>query len=101
MTAKHPARHALAGHTVQVKTGRPLCGQKNSADTPVPLLVEDWWDRVYGDTWMTVRGNPACMGYAVRVGSVGLPVDDEVIYGHTADKLGHLVHESEIQKEAA
>lgn len=96
MTTHHD-RHELAGCTVVVKTRIPLFGTWNNSDAAVPFLVEDWWDRVSGGSWMTATGNLACRHYAARGGIVALPIDDEVVYGHTADGLGHLVHVTEIQ----
>jgi hypothetical protein len=57
--------------------------------------VEDWWDRVSGQSWMSSDGNPAAMQYAIRSGMGGGRIDDEVLYGKI-DGFGHLVHISEI-----
>jgi hypothetical protein len=95
---KHLQQHEHAGRTVLVKTRLPLHGQANQAHMPIPFLVEDWWDRVYGGSWMYANGNFACMHFAARSGVVGLPLDDEVVYGKTGDGLGHLVHASEIHE---
>jgi len=60
------------------------------------IRLEDWWDRVSGESWMNCEGNPGCLVYAMRSTSAGLPMDDEVIYG----KVGHygsLVHISELE----
>lgn len=61
------------------------------------ILIEDWWDRVSGESWMFAQGNPACLIYAVRTGlsKVNIPVDDEVLYGKIGH-LGHLVHVKEL-----
>jgi hypothetical protein len=88
-----PARekHPLAGKTVRLK-GEPspfnLDGQE--------YTVEDWWINVAGRSWMVCDGNPACLMYAMRSGAAHLPTDNEVVYGHTSDGLGNLVHQSEI-----
>jgi hypothetical protein len=42
---------------------------------------------------MTADGNPAALNYAAR--GVGLPIDDEVVYGKIG-AFGHLVHTKEI-----
>lgn len=89
----HDKPHEQAGQTVQVSTKLALSQQ---SETTLDFRIEDWWDRVSGGSWMTAEGNPAALGYAMRSGFTGLPVDDEVVYGHTEDGLGHLVHVSEI-----
>ena len=63
------------------------------------FIVEDWWDRLYGASWKFANGNPACLIYALRTGfsQIPIPHDDDVLYGHTKDGLGHLVHISEIK----
>jgi hypothetical protein len=45
---------------------------------------------------MDCDGNPACLIYALRSGLMGLPTDDEVLYGKVGI-FGHLVHISEIE----
>ena len=60
-----------------------------------PFVVEDFWDRVYGKSWMMSDGNPAALKYAVRSALKPLPMDDEVVYGKRG-YLGHLVHVSEL-----
>lgn len=45
---------------------------------------------------MKVGPNPAALKYGMRSGIIDLPCDDEVVYGHTPNHLGHLVHESEL-----
>lgn len=61
------------------------------------FLVEDWWDRVIGKSWMDCKGNPACLVYAMRTGMSDRPVptDDEVLYGKIG-LFGHLFHVSEL-----
>lgn len=79
-TVQHPQFHAFGGSQI---------------------AIEDWWDRVSGSSWMSTKGNPACLAYATRTGfaQVPVPMDDEVLYGHTKDGLGHLIHISEIEVE--
>ncbi|HET6453902.1 MAG TPA: hypothetical protein VFI02_05810 [Armatimonadota bacterium] len=64
------------------------------------FLVEDWWDRVSGGSWMFANGNPAALVYALRSSfqAYPVPIDDEVLYGKIG-MLSHLVHVSEIQEE--
>jgi hypothetical protein len=95
---RHGISSELADHIVSVTTQQPLYGQR---ETTVDYRVEDWWDRVSGGSWMDAVGNPACLGYAIRASVAGLPTDDEVLYGHTPDGLGHLVHISEIAATAS
>lgn len=93
----HAEPYEHAGSVLLVKTRIPLFQQDNVPDMSIPFHAEDWWDRLSSGSWMHANGNPACMAYAIRSGILGLPLDDEVIYGHTGDHLGHLVHVSEIQ----
>ena len=92
----HTESHPLAGKTVLLN--------KNAADpargilTPGTLYdVEDWWDKLTGQSWMTTEGNFACTHYAMRSALVMPPIaiDDEVVYGHVRG-LGHLVHAGEL-----
>ncbi len=87
---KHDAKHPLSGQTVKVNL--------KLADGSIKLeeyRLEDWWDHLTGQSWMNSNGNPAALMYAMRNGIVGLPLDDEVVYGKIGS-LGHLVHVSEI-----
>lgn len=60
------------------------------------FLVEDWWENVYGCSWMVADGNPAAMFYAVRSVTRGsVPFDNEVLYGKI-DGMGFLFHVSEL-----
>lgn len=79
---KHSEPHPLAGQTIQTTDGDEY-------------RVEDWWDRVSGGSWMNATGNPAALAYAMRNALVGLPVDDEVVYGKVGN-LGHIAHISEL-----
>lgn len=92
----HSEKSPLAGQNVKVKSWvkHPDYDTFNEME----FKVEDWWDRVYGFSWKFANGNPACLIYAMRSGfsEVPIPHDDEVLYGHTQDGLGHLVHISEI-----
>jgi len=60
--------------------------------------VEDWWDRLTGGSWLDTVGNPACLIYAIRAATCGLPKDDEVVYGKYMS-MGILIHVSEIEGE--
>lgn len=90
----HTTPHPYAGQTVKLRDGVELNGQSAAEFT-----VEDWNDRVFGQSWQTLVGHPACLAYAMRGAIAGLPGDNEVVYGK-AGGLGHLVHVSEIAGEA-
>lgn len=83
----HDASHPLSGQTVDLIDGAP-------ADK---LAIEDWQDRVFGQSWMYATGNPAALNYAMRSAGLGLPIDDNVVYGKDPNGLGHIVHVSEFQ----
>lgn len=87
----HENNHELAGCEVQISMAH------TQGETPEPLafVLEDWWDRVNGGSWMFAQGNPAAMKYGMRAGVIGLPIDDEVVYGKVG-AFGELVHASEI-----
>lgn len=96
MTA-HAEQHPLSGQTVTLgeQAGDPVRGVVVPGAT---FVIEDWWDRVAGRSWMTSDGNPAALQYAMRTGFRGIgavPLDDEVVYGKIAGR-GHLVHAAEL-----
>ena len=74
-----------------------FAGKKVTLNDGVKITIEDWWDRLTNKSWMDMNGNPACLKYAIRSSSLSLPLDNEVLYGHTEDGLGNLVHISEIE----
>lgn len=80
----HTEPHPLAGCTVDVEI-------KGATQ---PFHLEDWWDRIAGGSWMN-SGAIAAFAYGIRAGLEGLPMDDEVVYGHIGS-LGHLIHASEL-----
>ena len=84
----------LAGQTVKVNPVAPYENLIEGAE----YRVEDWWQNVYGGSWMFAQGNPAALIYAMRTGMAGVagvPTDDEVLYGKIGH-LGYLVHVSEV-----
>lgn len=89
----HNERSPHAGQTVTVKADLHMEGEGLH-----DFVVEDWWDRLTGGSWMFADGNPAAMVYGARSGIYGLPLDDEVLYGKVGP-FGHLVHVSEIQED--
>lgn len=92
--SKHTEKSSLAGRKVRIKKGAKHPQMKDFGGTEI--LIEDWWDRVSGQSWMNSNGNMACMLYAIRAGFAELPTDDEVLYGKIG-VLGHLVHVSELE----
>ncbi|MGY5048242.1 hypothetical protein ACWDE0_21820 [Streptomyces sp. 900105755] len=90
MSARHTTPHPLAGETVTVKAKLD-----SSGITEHEFRLEDWNDRLFGQSWMDMQSHPACLKYAVRSGLAGLPLDNEVVYGKVGH-FGHLVHVSEI-----
>lgn len=75
----HTDASPLVEKSVEIVSG-VLAGQS--------ILIEDWWDRVAGRSWMDCDGHPACLAYAVREPA---PLDNEVLYGKIGG-FGALVH---------
>lgn len=89
----HTESHPMSGQDVKVT----LANHPQIKPGPHVFTVEDWWDKIAGESWMFAEGNPAAMIYGMRSGISGLPLDNEVVYGHIGG-IGHLVHVSEIEK---
>lgn len=88
----HLEQHPQAGQTITIhRKGEP--GEEQ-------FTVEDWCDRVMGQSWMWMSGNHAVRNYAYHAGLTGLPVDDEVVYGKIG-AFGYLVHVTEFVEEKA
>jgi hypothetical protein len=94
----HSEPSPLAGKTVKIKPDAKHFQQDEFGGED--YQVEDWWDRVSGESWGVCKGNPACIVYALRISQSAQPIpnDDEVLYGKVGC-LGHLVHISELQNE--
>lgn len=60
--------------------------------------VEDYWEKVYGKSWMMSVGNIAAIMYGMRSVEDNLPTDNKVLYGKIGC-LGHLIHVNEIGEE--
>lgn len=88
-------RFEHAGKTMRINDGAMTLptGQVLSGKT---IVVEDYWQNVYGATWMNSDYNPTALMYAMRAGMQGIPIDNEVVYGKV-DGLGILVHVSELE----
>ena len=78
----HDEPHRMAGKTVKLSSGEKY-------------VIEDWADRVLGQSVWAADGNPAAIEYAVHRYIDGLPIDDNVLYGKIG-WLGHIRHVSEI-----
>jgi hypothetical protein len=87
----HKESNELAWRTVLLKED-----MRDPELNGAAFVVEDWWDKIGGVSWMFSDGNPAALKYAFRSGFKGLPIDDEVVYGKVGG-LGHIIHVSEIE----
>lgn len=91
--------HPLAGQTVVLN----LTAKEGMEDHDLykklqgqEYRIEDWWENLFGKSWMFAQGNPAAMIYGIRTGlCCEAPTDNEVVYGKIGG-LGHLVHVSEL-----
>jgi hypothetical protein len=99
MAAIHPEQHPLAGKSVRIKD-HVIDPAQRAVVPGAKYRIEDWWDRLGGQSWKDSQGNPACLHYAMRSARASLPLDDEVVYGKI-DHLGHLVHVSELGEVVA
>ncbi len=92
----HNEASPLAGQTVRIASW--VKHPQNSSFGGADIRIEDWWDRVSGGSWMFAKRNPACLVFAMRTGfsERSIPTDDDVLYGKTADGLGHLIHVTEL-----
>ena len=76
------AKSPYAGMTVKTRDGNDF-------------VIEDWWQNVYGKSWMHSDGNVAAMNYGVHAAMAHLPIDNEGLYGKI-EGLGFLLHVSEL-----
>ena len=71
---------------------------KKKYGTANPIIrIEDTDRKVFGDSWMDMTGNPACLLFAMRLAQTDLPVNGEVFYGKIGYS-GELVHEDELEE---
>jgi hypothetical protein len=87
----HNEPSPYAGETVTMKESVPEIGGET-------VVVEDWWDRVFGASWTEAPGNPAAMIYGVRAGVQEVPNNDEVLYVKI-ENAGILININEIEGE--
>lgn len=90
----HRESHPLAGQSVVLNDNVARDVMQGLVKPGKIYQLEDWWDRISGNSWMNAGGNFAAMHYAAR-SAFELPMDDEVVYGHIGN-LGHIVHISEL-----
>lgn len=101
MPVLHTEEHPMAGHRVTafVRRADKALGSVTVEETEV--VVEDWADRVWGDSWGIQDGNPTAMIYAIRVGFLrnvepnAFESVEEVVYVKS-DGLAMLVHDTEL-----
>lgn len=74
----------------------PYAGMTVKARDGNDFIVEDWWQNLSGESWMTSDWNPVLIEYSARVAMKNLPIDDEVLYGKI-DSTGYLYHVSELE----
>jgi hypothetical protein len=95
--ATHEQSHPLAGQKVSIKQGvrDPVQGQ---VVADAEYRIEDWADRLFGQSIWSIDRNPAILQYAARIGLTGggIAADDECVYGKIGS-LGHIVHVSEFE----
>lgn len=86
-----------AGITVKVKDHVGADPMTGSSLAEQDFTIEDWWENVYGCSWMCSDGNPAALNYAFRVGVAAyrIPLDNDVLYGKIGS-FGFLFHVSEL-----
>ena len=87
-------RFQWAGETVKIRPG--VKGPNGTDLGGIDYEIEDWWENVFGRSWMCANGNPAAMHYAVRSAVNHLPFDNEVLYGKIGAG-GYLMHVSELE----
>ncbi len=90
-------KHPLAGKRVQVQLKKPEHDPFNLHGKV--MRISDWWHRASGESWQDEAdyGLAVCKQYALRRKDQGLGLDDCVIYGYI-DRLGYIVHETEISE---
>ena len=85
-----------AGMTVKTKTDVGIDAMTSINLGSKDFTVEDWWENVYGRSWLCSDGNFAALGYALRLAGKSVPIDNEVLYGKIG-VYGFLFHISELE----
>lgn len=88
----HECPHPWAGETVRINQ-KDHCDDREQIVPDAELVIEDWWDRVFGTDWQ-MTPHPLALRHMLRANRASLPLDDEVVYGKI-DGMGVLVHVSE------
>lgn len=78
-----------------MRTASPYAGMTVKTKNGQDFTVEDWWQNVFGESWMRSDGNFAAMKYGIHAAMTNLPIDNEVLYGKI-DGFGVLLHISEL-----
>lgn len=78
----------ISNNALDLPTGQVLAGKT--------IEVEDYWQNVSGQSWMSSNGNPTAMLYGMRSGMQGLPINNDVVYGKVHG-LGVMVHVTELE----
>jgi hypothetical protein len=95
----HTEQYPSAGQQVTLADGVHLITPDGVIDAGGrTMLLQDWWDRLAGGSWSRTAGNIACLNYASRTATAGLPLDDKIVYVKDLEwpTYGHLVHQSEV-----
>lgn len=90
----HTTNSPLSGKCVKLKDS-VIDPVQNQVVSGAEFVVEDWFDRLLGQSWMGSGHNWAAIQYALRLKANNLPIDDEVLYGKIG-AFGHAIHVSEI-----
>lgn len=100
MPVVHPEEHPLAGHKVIALLRR--AARDGIQEEAVDFTVEDWADRVWGDSWGAQEGNPTAILYGIRIGVLqaawpgSYASQEAVLYGKV-NGLAQLFHVEEIE----
>lgn len=89
----HENKSEFAGKTIKLKD--TVVGMRGES-----FEVEDYFDRLAGESWMACSGNISVLSYSIRAGvsnrlGITIPLDNEVLYGKIRG-LGYLVHVCEL-----
>lgn len=94
-------QHPKAGQIVKLRPGTHLIYATPRRVDLVDMggeeyRIQDWGERIVAQI-SDPDTNPAVVGYRNRVIHLGLPTDEEVVYGKTTDGISHFVHVTEIE----
>lgn len=97
----HTEPHPLAGQIITLNITERASDPNSQIVTGAQFIIEDWADRVFGQSWGDMGGNPTAIKYAMRSGFGHIDPTgeqlDEVVYGKIiATGLSNLIHTTEI-----